>query len=279
MVRRKDGAMSKLIVSSRVPVAETPRAISAIALRTLPLILAWCAGTLGPGMASGQSKPPDGDPFVPVDGAARPAAKPPDSIDLTNGQELDDLQLLPPGRPKLESAPEFREWTADRKLTEKQASRVGKLIAVAADVRGPPWLRGTAIIELGKWGHATAIPVLIDVLKKSHPAHNLRRDCVFALARIPDKRVVEPLIEAVRDVYSGDSADSALRSITHANWGGWNTPDAPGRDPVPNPVTDRAGYEGWLLRRHHRWHEWWDEHKGEVTLDRSGTFGMSGPPY
>jgi hypothetical protein len=196
--------------------------------------------------------------------------------DFETCEDLDDLQRVPPGKLKLEEQPDFWGWRADRRLTEKQMSRMRKLTALVLDERARYAWREWAIEELGQWGHRDAIPALIAGMRHANPALTVRRECLFALSKITDKRVIEPLIEAVADVTLGYNADDQLRKITHANWGGWNTPDQAEhlRDPMPRELD---AYKAWLRRRQERWRQWWKEHGDKTQLDRKAAFEHSGP--
>jgi hypothetical protein len=199
-----------------------------------------------------------------------------DDIDLVNGEDLDDLTLLRAGSPRLDRLDGYLDWRPDRKLTHKQKSRIDKLIALMLDPQASHWWRGSAIVELGNWGHADAIPALVATLRDRNTMAPLRKDCLTALGRIADQRVVEPLIEAVGDAALGYVADGALRTITRANWGGWNTPDQPEqlRDPMPR---EPEKYKAWLRRRQERWRQWWKDNSDKTKLDRKAAFEPSGP--
>jgi hypothetical protein len=218
----------------------------------------------------------DGDPFGPQ--PTPPRRIHPDDVDLENGKELDDLTLVPADRLRLRRLPEFRNWPSDRDLTEKQKSRLKRLSQVLLDPRTRS--RRAAARELGQWGHEDAIAPLCQVLRDTNSPLSLRVECVHALSQIADKRVIDPLIEAVgvADGSIGWHADIQLRTITHANWGGPDTPDQAEqrRDPLPNPK-ERAKREAWLRRRQERWRQWWKENGDQIQLDRSAAIRPAGP--
>jgi hypothetical protein len=210
----------------------------------------------------------DGDPFGPQ--PTPPPTIHPDDVDLENGQELDDLTLLPPDQPRLRRLPGFPDWRSDRTLTEKQKSRVRNLTQMLLDP-GKRW-RGAAARELGEWGHEEAISPLCQALRDKRSDAYMREQCVLALSKIADMRVIESLIEAigVGEGSVGWLADRQLRKLTHANWGGARTPDQAEQQKDPEPKPDnRAAWEAWLRRRQERWRQWWKENADKVQLDRS----------
>lgn len=201
-----------------------------------------------------------------------------DYIDLENGADLDNLTLLRPGRPRLDRLDGYADWRADRNLTPKQKSRIDKLRALTLDPKASHWWRGSAIVELGQWGHAEAIPALVVTLRDRKTIAPLREKCAIALGRIADKRVIEPLIEVVGDMAMGYVADGILRNITRPNRGGWNAPNQcdQQRDLMPK-LENREEYQAWLLRRQERWRRWWKDNGENVQLNRRAAFEPSGP--
>jgi len=198
-------------------------------------------------------------------------------IDLENGRDLDNLGRLPPGSFPLDRADGFEDWRADRMLTPKQKARLRKLAAFVLDKQKRRDERERAALELGNWGHADAISTLTSALRDQENYYVLRKTCVSALCRIADKRVVEPLIEAIADVDIGYIPEEGLRKITRTKWGGWEDLAEQQRDPMPNPDTEPAGYKAWLLRRQERWRQWWKDNGAKIELDRSAAFEPSGP--
>jgi len=213
-----------------------------------------------------------GDPFGPQ------PYKPPDSVDLLAGKDLDNLRVLKPGQAKLKRLPRFYQWRADRQLTHKQKSRIEKLKALALDGRTPLSWRRPAIRELGLWGHADAIPTLTKVLQTTDPKFGLRDNAAVALSTIADKSVIDPLIGSISDINVATLADEQLHKITHAKWSEWENPDewANPTDPRPS-YSKRDEYKAWLLRRQDRWRRWWKEHGTKIKLDRGAAFKHVGP--
>jgi hypothetical protein len=151
----------------------------------------------------------------------------------------------------------FDKWRADRTLTDTERQRIELAIAFLRD-RKNDWIdRETAATELGEWGHAMAIPVLLDVMQDEAEMPYLRVYVLVALSMIADERVVPPLIEMVAHPESGFNAREQLCKITGVGWDwGFRT------DTVADP--ERAPEE---LRE--RWRAWWDENRGKIELDRT----------
>ncbi len=106
----------------------------------------------------------------------------------------------------------FTTLAADRKLTPKQKDcilRVGDILLHkdwdwSQRVRAADWL--------GDMGHAYCIAPLLAVFRDDEDNSEVRVQCVLALAHIADKRVVDPLIDAITD-RDGNVAGNAYRQL------------------------------------------------------------------
>jgi hypothetical protein len=227
---------------------------------------------------------PDRSQLGRTDSGKQRKSEPSSSIDLKNGAELTDLTLLPAGQARLDLLEGYLEWRADRELTDQQRVRIQKLADILARPRQQSLTReigeqARAAREMGEWGHVAAIDPLARTLRDKAKHYLIRHACVSALCRIADKRVVEPLIEAIADVDIGYIPEGGLRKITRTKWGGWEDLAEQQRDPMPNPDTEPAGYKAWLLCRQERWRQWWKDNGAKVELDRSAAFEPPAGPY
>lgn len=158
----------------------------------------------------------------------------------------------------------FRRLSAHRELTVKQKDCILRMGDQLLNQQNRS--RWKLASWLGNMGHAYCIPALLAVLRDETEDALLRADCVRALSRIADKRVVHPIIEALGDP-NDDVAQAAyeqLRQICVPTALQAKVPQPPGTEP-------HIGWGDVLERRQEyrqKWLGWWEKHREELQFRR-----------
>jgi hypothetical protein len=191
-----------------------------------------------------------------------------DPFGIPSGRNMrsEDKSYVPYSPGKLRNREGFNSWRADRELSEEGRKRISLAAAFLSNPRND-WLeREHAALELGAWGHASAIRPLVKVLRNEAENKEVRRACIFALSYIADKEVVPPIIRALEDPDLSLNAREQLEKIT---------PNGPNAFQYCREMQDQEEARKCLKKN---WQAWWSKHGDEVKLDRAAAFASS-PPY
>ncbi len=160
-----------------------------------------------------------------------------------------------------------RDIVATRELTAKQKDCILKVGDRLLDHRFDDPERKAAADWLGTMGHVYCIPPLLAVLRDSEETSELRARCVICLSRIADKRIVEPLIDAMTD----DDKNVACHAWMQLNMALF----ADGKEAPPAYGNGDYNFDlEWRKERQRLYRQWWEKNRDRATVSRAG---MGGP--
>lgn len=109
-----------------------------------------------------------------------------------------------------------------------------------------------ALRDLGRLGHAYAVPALLAVIRNEEISPGLRIEAVTALSRIRDKRVVDHLIDMLDDYDMSYAANIQLINITAVKIG------------------NLAAFSNMVNRRkiQNEWRTWWNKNRERASFRR-----------
>ncbi len=182
----------------------------------------------------------------------------------SHAQECRDVWLE--GKENLNEYEKFvyvKGLSATRELTAKQKDCLLRMSDRLLDNRLGDFERRGVADWLATMGHVYCIPPLLAVVRNPRDNGEVRACCVRALGKIADKRVMDPIIDALGDEenqLAGAAWQELVRMFT------WTRP---GPD-VPPPPGVEKGLGAAMARREEtrdQWRAWWAKYGDRIPFD------------
>ncbi|MFO7907140.1 MAG: HEAT repeat domain-containing protein [Planctomycetota bacterium] len=163
----------------------------------------------------------------------------------------------------------YDSFSADRKLSAKQKDCILRIGNQLLDSRNSS-RRGCAR-WLGDMGHAYCISPLLAVLRDEAEDEGLRAECVHSLSRIPDKRVADPIIDALADPQA-DVAGAAKEQLDKMfKFVGGMEPTKLPHEGIGHGIGWRSDDLDWRREIQAKYRAWWEKNRDRIQLDRRST--------
>jgi hypothetical protein len=166
----------------------------------------------------------------------------------------------------------FENLAPDRKLTPKQKDIILRMWDRLVDKKPPcPGCRADIPGWLGDMGHAYCIPPLLAVLRDKTEDGDLRVECAIALGHIADKRVIDPLIDAMGE--EGILRHEALASIAGLLFQANPDIEPPTLDREPSSLVEgKDALVKWRMQTQAKYRAWWKQNRDRMKLSRAASF-------